>query len=754
MSDLNSIKGSAICTRILFEKGDFMIAKFTAKDKNTDTLPKSDFSLKGNMAVTVNRTYYVEGDVDTGTSYKNSYDAVSVRGDYNLSSGSDEDIMAFLTTFTTETRASNMIEAIGRDNIVKVLESQDIDTLTEVKGIGFATAEKIVNGYLLEKDYSEAYVKLSKFGLTKNAIRQICIGFKSIDVAIKKVEDNPYVLMEISGFGFTKADNAFLSFPENKPTDKRRVVAYIKYLFQSIEDEGHTWLDARQFVAKIKSFIPDADLKYAVEHVKESKDYIVEPYGEGGFRITSSELYELENQIANELERIQNADCTMKLDKYMDSIRLTEKQNGWNYNEEQYEAIDGMVNNNIYLVQGLGGTGKTATMQGFLSSLNAAGYRFEQCALSGKAADNLSQVTGHEGMTIHRLLGAGQGENGGFAFGDKLKLHTNAVVLDELSMVNARIFLALLKAIPSGAKLIMLGDFGQLEAIGVGVMAGIIRSKVFPMTLLKKVNRQAQDSAIVTHSISVRGGHVPEGLKMDTNEPEIHGAKQDLKYIFVNNAREDMIFDKTIEEFKVAIEKYPIEDIQILCSTKTSGKVSTYELNQTAQKIYNPYQVGDDQIKLGFSDTPYFLRVGDKVINMKNNRVEYTNGENARIYNGNTGVVLSITGNTAKIRFDGIGDIVVSGDALNYIQLGYAITIHKSQGSTIKCVITAIPFHFLLNTRELAYTGMTRASDYQVIISSPRSFKRALEKTDVRSKQIMLHEFIINKFGNKQEEVA
>ena len=338
-----------------------------------------------------------------------------------------------------------------------------------------------------------------------------------------------------------------------------------------------------------------------------------------------------------------------------------------------------------------------------------------------------------------------------------MPLQADVVVLDELSMVNMRIFLSLIKAIKSGAKLIMLGDYGQLEAIGVGVMGGLITSKCVPMSLLKKIHRQAQDSAIITHSIAVRNGLLPSGMSLEVDESKVYGVKQDLEYTLVDKEDEDKIFDYAMDKFKLSLDKYPIEDIQIICSTKTTGVVSTYELNKSAQYHYNPYKGTGEQVELGFNDHKYFLRVNDKVINMKNNKLtESPEGIERHIYNGNTGIVKNITvdGNNHSliIDFDGIGEVVVEGKALNHIQLGYAITTHKSQGSTIKCVIFALPYHYLLNTKELVYTGMTRASEMQYIITSPRSFKRAIKNTSVKKKKINLARLIADEL--QKEKIA
>lgn len=749
---MESIKGVAECTYVVFEKGTFVIAKFITKEPS-NTMPKSTFTVKGNMAVKRGNIYQIEADLDSKSKYENSYDATRITGDYDLSSGSRKDLESFLKSVTTEYRAKAILDAIP--NVIEVLEAKEVGALVKVKGIGVSTAESIITNYFNQKDYGEAYIELAKYELTKEAIRKICEHFGTAEQAVRMVGENPYELVKVDGFGFTKADTAFLADTNNKPTDERRVVAYIDYMFKALEDEGHTWLEARQFIAKLREFIKDANLEFAVKYVKESSDFVVEPLEDNQYRITSKPLYDLEMNIASEIERLMKSECDMDLKNYKNSIRLTEASNGWEYNEEQRDAILGMVENNVFMLQGLAGAGKSSTTQAFLNAIEANGYLFATSALSGKASDNMAKVTGRDSSTIHYLLGAGQGEKGGFAFNDKNQLSANVVVLDELSMVNARIFLSLLKAIKSGSKLIMIGDFGQLEAIGIGVMGGLIRSKVLPMALLKKVNRQSQDSAIITHSISVRNGLTPDGLRLTAESEDTYGKREDLKYIIVDNKAEHQIFDKAILEFKKAITKYDINDVQIICSTKTNGVVSTYALNKKAQQIYNPQKVGDTEVELGFKEFKYALRMGDKVINMKNNRSTLSPDREPRpIYNGNTGIITNITNEydelIVTIKFDGIGEVNISGEALNNIELGYAITVHKSQGSTIKCVIFALPFHYLLNTREFVYTGMTRASDYQVVITSPRSFRQAIKNTSVRKKQIMLDGFIKDKLEKKE----
>lgn len=730
---METIKGKARCVRTLFNKGDFTIALFQPVDSESD-MPDS-FSIKGNIYVEPREEYQIHAELDTKTQYDDSYNAIRVARDINLDKTDKKSVQVFLETATSEARAKAIMETL--DDPIEALENRDILKLSTVKGIGNATAERLIERYFSHKDYSSAYIELSRYGITAKAIKKICDSYGDPDKAVAKIKENPYNLTEVDGYGFTRADSVFLSVPENKPTDKRRVRAYIEYMFEKEENEGNSWMTPQDFVAGVREFIPNADLKYAVEYVQTSKDYVYLSDGNDK-RLATKRAYNLELSIVKELDRLMSNPTTMKLDDYESSIRSIEKVNGWKYSDEQRRAIDDMISENVYMLQGYAGTGKSSVVNAFLSAVEAHGYSYSQAALSGKAADNLTQITGKQGYTIHSLLGYDHEKNG-FKYDDKDQLPANVVVLDELSMVNAQIFYSLIRAIRTGSKLIMIGDYGQLEAIGVGIMGGMISSKMVPMTLLKTIHRQAQDSAIITHSVSVRSGVQPKGLELKGGAEGVYGNKKDLEYIIVNDDEEDKILNLSIAKFKEALDKFDIDDIQILCSTRKTGKTSTYELNRLAQMVYNP-DTSKPTIELGFKDSRYKVRLGDKVINTKNNRNTLAPDGTVRpIYNGNTGIVTDVStdadGEHLVIDFDGIGSVIVEGDAVKNIELGYAITVHKAQGSTIKCVIFALPFHYLLNTRELVYTGMTRASEYQVIITSPRSFRRAIRTTSVSRKK-------------------
>lgn len=409
---------------------------------------------------------------------------------------------------------------------------------------------------------------------------------------------------------------------------------------------------------------------------------------------------------------------------------------------EQKEMVCIMVNDpeHLYLTNDYIVTHNTSTVNAYTNILKYNHYLFSQCALSGKAANNLTRVTGAHGSTIHSLIGYKTDKQ----YNKSHPLPVDVVILDEISMVEDRIFLALLEAIPEGGKLIMLGDAGQLDSIGVGVLNGMMRSKAIPSITLKHIHRQAEKSAIITHSLAFRQGKLPSELKLKTYSEKVYGDNQDLKYILVKKDEEDEISRLAMFEYKRLIAEYGVDNVSIICSTKKTGTTSTQKLNAYAQIIANPEKINKKEIKIGKNNNLYVLREGDKVINSKNNyNTKNVYGYPTPIYNGNTGTLLSINNDgSLTIDFDGIDKVLVEGSSVKNIELGYATTIHRVQGSTIKAVIFALPFHFLLNSRELVYTGSTRASDYQTIITSPRSIREALKKTSKREEKTNLDIFI------------
>ena len=726
------------CVKILFSKGDFMIALFNIGNET--------ISVKGNMFVVEGQDYQIKAEHDlSNPKYENSYKAIQVKQDIDFSNADEKVVETFLSSFLTKKQTKEIMNTL--DDPIDVIDKKDIKKLTTVKGIGVATAERIVRNYAAQKDYSEAFIAFADFDISDTLVKKICDHFESVSIAIERVKDNPYSLVEVNGVGFKKADWIFLSNPDNDPNDIRRIKAFTLNAFDIKYQEGHTWISPKEYVEMFKENFFGGDFKDGINYIKESDEFVIfdveESSGQTHKRLALSKIVKMEIECVSILNNLMEAESKMKLNNIDSIVSDIEDAQGWEYSDEQREAINGVFDNNVSMLQGLSGAGKSSVAKAFVSALLQNGYSYLGATLSGKAADNLKKTTGQNASTIHSML-MPSADEGGFYYGYKNKLPTNAVIIDELSMVNLEIFLSVIRSITPGSKLILLGDFGQLEAIGVGVMGSFIRSKKIPMMLLRKIHRQAAKSAIITHSIAYRNGTIPEEVDMKLiGEPQIHGEIEDLEYLFLEDDSE--IGVNVLKSFSESLKTFDLQDIQILCSTKSTGAVHCAYLNERAQMIANPSSPNKLEIEVGYKGKEYMLRVGDKVINTKNTRDTKTpEGDDKPIYNGNTGIVTEIDVDemAVTIDFDGIGKVVVTTENLNNIELGYAITIHKSQGSTIKCVILALPFHYLLNSKELLYTGITRASTYQIVVTTERALRSAVKKSNATKKNVSLDVFL------------
>ena len=519
-----------------------------------------------------------------------------------------------------------------------------------------------------------------------------------------------------------------------------RIGAYIVYYLNRCGEEGCSWITPDQLLGAILDNlgeeIPDENITTAIKELgnrlwwNEAKD-----------KIGLSKYYNIEYEVANELIRIRDAESNISCSDWRERIKHLEKVQGWEFTAEQIYGIETVLNNNITVIHGLAGSGKTSVVSGVLEALNH--YSSVMCALSGRAASRMSEVTGKEGFTIHRLLGYPKGETEyqGFEFNQDNKLPYNIYILDEISMVDAKLFYFLLRAIPNGAKLICLGDSGQLESIGCGNIAyDMIHSSEIPTVELTKIHRQAAKSAIITDSIAIRNGI--QIIKKDWTGIETRGELQDLELHCYSDKSNTFYNIMEIFSKLMAQKDFNIMDSQIIVPIKTKGDACTYNINNTVQELYNPSAKNKKEVTRFSNDKPFIIREGDKIINTSNNYRLST-----PIYNGNIGIVKSIwyseeaDSRIMTIDFIGIGNVDVPEDYWLGIELGYAITVHKYQGSQSKNVIFGLDFTaYSLLTRELVYTGITRAQKKCFLICQTGALRYTTAQQSVSNKQTHLQD--------------
>ena len=404
-------------------------------------------------------------------------------------------------------------------------------------------------------------------------------------------------------------------------------------------------------------------------------------------------------------------------------------------------------NNKIFIT---GNCGKTSTANGICKIFKT--HSIIAVALSGKAALRITEVTGLPASTIHKALGWFKGH---FIHCKENPLEADIVLIDEATMINGSLFRDLLEAIPTGAKVIIMGDVQQLTPIGsCQVFADMLNSGVVPTVRLTKLHRQALNSGIIPTSIKVTN---QEQLFSNTYQgSEIIGDLQDME---LNITTEKCnLSDYVVEKFKQEYKKFKdINEVQVVSAMKTRGDLSCYNLNTKIQEVYNPISEDDIFIEIKLSEKKgkttdtssvkkYRIKAGDKVINTKNN---YTctdlDGNVCPVFNGNIGTVTNVTQNGVTIDFIGIGEVWFGRDKFKNLELGYCITTHKSQGSGFKSTIIALDgSSYIMNTAELLYTAITRAKKYCILVATNSAVRSAISHKEVNNKQTYLKDMLIN----------
>jgi len=665
------------------------------------------------------------------------YQIVFIGTDAKLEKKDDQH--TFLRKVLTEKQCGDIFKAF--ENPIKILDEKNVEALCKVKGIGVPTALKLIEKYDSCKDYSEIYIKLDKYGLTNKAIQKLIERYGNPSTVVAKVEANPYILIEeVDGIGWTKADEMALKSGIDEYSVKR-VKAYVKYYLDNQANNGNTWVWTDDLLENI-----DGEIGYEltqdilIESLSSLKEAKVIWTNKNQDIVALYRHFNLEKNIAKDLIRISEAENKFEVGAWEEKIESLEKRQGWNFTNEQKQGVQTILENQVVIIQGLAGTGKSTTVLGMLEVFQNE-YDFAQTALSGRASCNLTEITGSEGYTIHRLLGFNP--RSGFVYNKDNKLDTNIVILDELSMVGADIFYKLIQSIKSGEKLVMLGDVGQLEAIGIGnIMTDMIESGYIKCVNLTKIHRQASKSAIITESIKI--SEQQQIIDKNFIGDEIRGELQDLELDIYRD--KISTHDRILEHFKKLMEVADSPfDIQVIVPLKDRGNASAYCLNNSLQELVMDTTMKG--LKIGEKTKfPFTIYVGDKIINHKNNYKaldEY--GAETPIFNGDLGIVESIDygRQTLLVDFNTKGKIYINKKHLINIKLGYAITTHKIQGSSSPYVICGLDYsHYMLLNKEMVYTMLTRAKKYCVLCAENKALRYATSQSEVKNKQTFLKAFL------------
>lgn len=597
--------------------------------------------------------------------------------------------------------ARRIVERFGLDTL-RVLQEQP-ERLGEVAGIGPKTIDRISETWNTEVRGRELEVTLRGHGIGPGLIRKIVARFGKDAAAV--VAREPYRLTEVPGIGFRTADGIARSqgVPRDDPA---RAAAAIQFCLKEAEDEGHCFLPEGVLVARLGVLdVPEAIATARIDDLAASR--AVSRRGATDERerpVLRPEMDRIERTIIRDLlDRVREFSREPPREGEGIDARAVGTRIGLELNGEQANAVELAHRSPVTVVTGGPGTGKTTIIRALLSAAEAREEVWLCASPTGRAAKRLSEATGREAKTIHRLL---EWTPQGFTRTAEKPLVADGIVVDEASMVDVRLFASLIAAVPPTARLVLVGDVDQLPSVGPGqVLGDLIESGIIPVARLVDVYRQAADSGIVRNAHRINRGEEP-----------VSGEKEEGIRDFFVVAREDAM-DAQEALVKVVTARLPANgfvparDVQVL-TPMHAGPLGTVALNERLQATLNP---SGEAWKLG----KRLLRVNDRVIQLKN---DYE----LELFNGDVGRIAAVHPDGVDLDVDG-RIVPVRGDATDAIDLAYAISIHKSQGSEYPAVVVALhPSHFVLLRRNLLYTAITRAKRFACIVGSPRAIRTAV----------------------------
>lgn len=619
-------------------------------------------------------------------------------------------------------KGEKIAKVFGKDSYRIMLENPTL-LANNIKGITLKKAYEYQEILIFNKEYNDAFMYLNKFGISANLTKKIYDKFRG--QVYKLIKNNPYILAEeIKGVGFKKADE--IAKRMGIVVDSSfRIRAAILYVLEKAVSSGHTYFPLERLKEEVKNLLLiereiDAEI---TELTMDGK--IVAKYDEKEeVFIYITKYYNLENYLASNLKTINESVLPIEnvdIEKVLKSVEEKEKIT---LDETQISAVKSTLLGGITVITGGPGTGKTTIINTIIKVFIECGSKIALAAPTGRAAKRMSETCHFEAKTIHRMLGYMQSENEGLNFFDKNRenpLEEDVIIIDEMSMVDLPLMNTLLLAIEKGTRLILVGDEDQLPSVGVGqVLADLISSNCFNVIRLTKIFRQSSKSDIISNAHKVNGGKIVD-LKNNKND-----------FLFIERDSPEKIISAIYTLIKEKLPKYvgaKSSELQILTPSK-AGKTGVLNLNNIMQNLLNP----KDSLKNEKVMKNITFREGDKVMQIKNDynlswyviNEDGLREEGVGVFNGDTGKITEINtfAQTVDVIFDDGRICSYDFKNLDNLDLAYAITIHKSQGSEYPAVI--IPLYYaprLLMNRKLLYTAITRARKCVCLVGIENCFE-------------------------------
>ena len=605
-----------------------------------------------------------------------------------------------------EKLAARIVKAFG-EKTFQVLDDEP-ERLLEVPKFPRKGLEKMRASWREHKAIRDIMVFLHSQGISQAYAEKI---FKTYSFsAAEVIRENPYRLaMDVQGIGFRIADGIARRLGV-APDAPERAEAGVLYVLEELTGEGHTAYPRTKLARRAAKIldIPEPAVEVAVETLlRDGLLKAAEESAEGEPFLARPRMVRAEEAIAKHLARIRRSEPSAKVKEGAERIADLEKASGLYLAEEQRRAVEATLENKVLIVTGGPGTGKTTLIRFILGLMAEAEPEVALAAPTGKAAKRLAEATGKPASTIHRLLEAGPR---GFGRNSELPIKADLVIVDESSMIDTLLMEALLDAVPSGARLVMVGDVDQLPSVGPGmVLSDLIGSGLLPVVRLETVFRQSQRSRITLNAHRIRRGMLPDFTRPPGEEL--------VDFYFLPESEPDRIVEKILTMITERIpERFGLDpkgDVQVL-TPMHKGPTGAANLNRVLQEALNP---GGAEVLFGDGR----FRVGDKVMQTRN---DYDKG----VFNGDMGEITAFDKNAGllAITFDG-RKVIYKRKELEAVALGYATTVHKAQGSEYPAVVLPLRTqHAILLQRNLLYTAITRARKLLVIIGTQKAVAMAV----------------------------
>ena len=630
-----------------------------------------------------------------------------------------------------------------KEDTFRIIEEEP-ERLAEVKGISERKAREIAEQVEEKKDMRKAMIYLQKYGISTRLAAKI---YQHYGMRVYKVlEENPYQLADnIEGVGFKTADEIASRIGIHTDSDYR-IKSGLFYTLQQAVGEGHVYLPQDMLVRRAGELL-GVEIQDIGKHVMdlciEKKTVMKEC--EDGIRIYPSHYYYLELNTAKMLHDL-NIDCEMPEDLMERRLRKVEETEQIELDVMQHKAVIESIKHGLLVLTGGPGTGKTTTINTMIRFFECEGMSILLAAPTGRAAKRMTEATGYEAQTIHRLLEVNVNPEetdsvGGFMRNRQNPLEADVIIIDEMSMVDLTLMHALLSAVVPGTRLVLVGDVDQLPSVGPGsVLKDIIISRCFPVVTLTRIFRQAGESDIVVNAHKINAG---EPVVLDNKSRD---------FFFLRRQDADTIIGVTIMLIQKKLPRYvgaQPSEIQVMTPTR-KGLLGVERLNTILQRYLNP----EDPKKAEKEINGRLFREGDKVMQIKNNyQMEWevttkfglTVDKGMGVFNGDMGVITEINQytETIEVEFDEARKVKYGYDTAEELELAYAITVHKSQGSEYPAVI--IPLlqgPKLLYNRNLLYTAVTRAKKCLTIVGSDTVFQEMIQNKNEQARYTSLAERI------------